>query len=117
MYVDQIHKLDYLIHMGCWCARAVSIQKYFWTLISAASIQERIVLKSGLCWRAYGTYFGHLGRTLEEISLVWYIVLNLNNYFNGHVCPSIRTYVRHKIFFLLKSPWNHPLTPGVDPRG
>ena len=25
--------------------------------------------------------------------------------------------VRHKNFFLLKSPWNHPLTPGVDPRG
>ena len=22
-----------------------------------------------------------------------------------------------KIFFSLKSPWNHPLTPGVDPWG
>ena len=25
--------------------------------------------------------------------------------------------VRHKKFFSLKSPWNHPLTPWVDPRG
>ena len=37
------------------------------------------------------------------------------------VCVSIllllRTYVRHKNFFSLKSPWNHPLTPGVDPWG
>ena len=30
---------------------------------------------------------------------------------------SVRTCVRQKFFFLLKSPWNHPLTPGVDPRG
>ena len=29
------------------------------------------------------------------------------------VCVS----VRHKNFFSLKSPWNHPLTTGVDPRG
>ena len=28
-----------------------------------------------------------------------------------------RVSVRHKIFFSLKSPWNHPLTPGVNPRG
>ena len=46
----------------------------------------------------------------------------LNNYFSGHVCPSIvrpwvRGSVRHKIFFSLKSPWNHPLTPGVNPGG
>ena len=38
-------------------------------------------------------------------------------YFNRHVCPSMRSlvcmYVSHKIFFSLKSPWNHPLTPGV----
>ena len=27
------------------------------------------------------------------------------------------TFVCHKIFFSLKSPWNHPLTPGVDPWG
>ena len=33
------------------------------------------------------------------------------------VCPCVRTCVRHKIFFSLKSPWNHPLTPGVDHRG
>ena len=33
-----------------------------------------------------------------------------------HMCV-LRTYVCHKIFFSLKSPWNHPLTPGVDPRG
>ena len=35
------------------------------------------------------------------------------------VHPSVRPAggVRcHKIFFSLKSPWNHPLTPGVDPR-
>ena len=42
---------------------------------------------------------------------------NLNHYFHRHVCPSIHTSVRHKIFFLLKSPRNHPLTPEVDPRG
>ena len=42
---------------------------------------------------------------------------NLNNYFHRHVCPSsVRPSVRHKNFFSLKSPWNHPLTPGVDPR-
>ena len=29
----------------------------------------------------------------------------------------VRSCVRHKIFFSLKSPWNHPLTPGVEPRG
>ena len=28
-----------------------------------------------------------------------------------HMC--VRPYVRHKIFFSLKSPWNHPLTPGT----
>ena len=50
---------------------------------------------------------------------------NLNHYFDRHVCPSIRPSfrhsvipsVRHKIFFSLKSPWNHPLTPGVHPWG
>ena len=47
---------------------------------------------------------------------------NLNHYFHRHVCPSIRALVRSSVrpsqnFFLLKSPWNHPLTPGVDPRG
>ena len=51
--------------------------------------------------------------------------IHLNHYFNRHVClsicPSVRLSVcpsvRHKIFFSLKSPWNHPLTPGVDPWG
>ena len=36
------------------------------------------------------------------------------------VCPfGVRCLVSvcHKIFFSLKSPWNHPLTPGVDPQG
>ena len=34
------------------------------------------------------------------------------------VCPSVRpSGVRHKKFFSLKSPWNHSLTSGVDPRG
>ena len=48
--------------------------------------------------------------------------VNLYNYFNRGVClsvhaPFMRSYVRPfiTIFFLLKSPWNHPLTPGVDP--
>ena len=42
----------------------------------------------------------------------------LNNYFYRGVCLSMRRrrpYVRHKNFFSLKSPWNHPLTPEVDP--
>ena len=36
------------------------------------------------------------------------------------VCPvsGVRSvFIRHKIFCSLKSPWNHPLTPGVDPQG
>ncbi len=37
------------------------------------------------------------------------------------VRPWVRSFVsacvRHKIFFSLKSPRNHPLTPEVDPRG
>ena len=35
------------------------------------------------------------------------------------VCPSVRpSFVRSsENFVLLKLPWNHPLTPGVDPRG
>ena len=37
---------------------------------------------------------------------------------NTYVCPSVlRPSFRHKIFFSPKSPWDHPLTPGVDPRG
>ena len=32
--------------------------------------------------------------------------------------PFVRSFVRpSQKFFLLKSPWNHPLTPGVDPQG
>ena len=47
-----------------------------------------------------------------------FFLIHLNYYFNRHVCPSICSYVRSsQIFFLLKSPQNHPLTPGVDPRG
>ena len=43
----------------------------------------------------------------------------LNHYFHLHVCASIcpLSFVRHKIFFSLKSPWNQPLTLGVDPWG
>ena len=50
----------------------------------------------------------------------WYFaIVNLNNYFDRHVCPSMfRSFVRpSQKFFLLKSPRNHPLTPEVDPRG
>ena len=45
--------------------------------------------------------------------------LHLHNYFDYHVCVSIRPVsgFRHKIFFSLQSPWNHPMSPGVDPRG
>ena len=39
--------------------------------------------------------------------------LSVHPFVRSFVCPS----VRHKKFFSLKSPWNHPLTPGVDPRG
>ena len=43
---------------------------------------------------------------------------HLQHYFDYHVCLSIlHPSVRHKNFFSLKSPWNHPLTPGADPRG
>ena len=45
-------------------------------------------------------------------------LLNLNHYFHLHVCASmllLLSFVRHKKFFSLKSPWNHPLTLGVDP--
>jgi len=48
---------------------------------------------------------------------------NLHHYFDQHVCLSMRLCVclwvrlSQNFFFLLKSPWNHPLTPGVDPRG
>ena len=47
------------------------------------------------------------------------LCVNLHNYFNYHVCPSIRPGVPMSVtkFFSLKSPWNHPLTPGVDPQG
>ena len=38
-------------------------------------------------------------------------------YVCSFVRPFVRPSVRHKIFFLLESPWNHPLTTGVDPRG
>ena len=46
--------------------------------------------------------------------------LNLHNYFDYHVCLSIRFPVSvrcpvSQIFFSLKSPWDHPLTFGVDP--
>ena len=57
----------------------------------------------------------------QRISSFWCLSIlfkNLNNYFNGHVCPSIRPFVSSsQNFFSLKSPWNHPLTPGVEPRG
>ena len=48
------------------------------------------------------------------------LVVHLHNYFDYHVCASIRSFgVRclSQNFFSLKSPWNHPLTPGIDPRG
>ena len=54
---------------------------------------------------------------LSRAATDYFWLLNLNNYFDRHVCPSVRACVCHKIFFLLKSPWNHPLTSGVDPRG
>ena len=45
---------------------------------------------------------------------------NLHHYFDRGVCLSfrtcVRTCVRHKIFFSPKSPWNHLLTAGVEPR-
>ena len=47
----------------------------------------------------------------------------LHHYFDYHICLSIRpsfvcSCVRpSQIFFSLKSPWNHPLTPVVDPWG
>lgn len=42
--------------------------------------------------------------------------LHQNHYFHRHVCPSMRSSVRpSQNFLLLKSPWNRPLTPGVDP--
>ena len=42
---------------------------------------------------------------------------NLHHYFDQHVCVSFRPPPSSvtKIFFSLKSSWNHPLTPGVDP--
>ena len=44
----------------------------------------------------------------------------LHHYFNKHVCLCVHPCVRlseASIFFSLKLPWNHSLTPGVDPQG
>ena len=59
----------------------------------------------------------HCGNT-SKIHIQQYCTY-LHNYFDYHVCLSFRPVsgFRHKIFFSLKSPWNHPLTPGVDHRG
>ena len=46
------------------------------------------------------------------------VINNLHHYFDQHVCLSIRPASgRHKIFFSLQLPLNHPLTTGVVPRG
>ena len=66
-----------------------------------------------------GTSLWSIGVWKYNMVLSLESLINLNHYFNRGVCLSIRSFVRpfvrHKIFFLLKSPWNHPLTPGVDP--
>ena len=47
---------------------------------------------------------------------LWDNNVDIDHYFDQHVCLSIRpSGVSHKNFFSLKSPWNHPLTPGFDP--
>ena len=58
--------------------------------------------------------------TTRDLSLESTRKSNLNNYFNGHVCPSVhRACVSHKIFFRLNrlgiTPWLLGSTPGVDP--
>ena len=64
-----------------------------------------------------------LTRFFDTISHFLICTFNLNHYFYRHlsvlpcVRPSVRSSVRHKIFFSLKSPWNHPLTAQVDPWG
>ena len=68
-----------------------------------------------------------LKRPLKNAIFVWKMGFarfvfstTVNHYFDRYVCPSIcssvRPSVHHKIFFLLKSPWDHPLTTGVDPQ-
>ena len=47
------------------------------------------------------------------------IYITISTITSVHPCVRCASGVRcsSQKFFLLKSPWNHPLTPGVDPRG
>ena len=81
-------------------------------------------------WTQYiklDAYNSHLWMALARTSLMdtpFYRVLQVAHAYSIYitisivmsVCQSgVRPSVRHKNFFSLKSPWNHPLTPGVDP--
>ena len=63
----------------------------------------------------FGPFLGTLEYTLGNFDSK---SLHLHNYFDYHICLSFRSSgFRHKNFLSLKSPWNHPLTPEVNPRG
>ena len=69
-----------------------------------------------VCWFLCNnlTNFGYCNKNLHNP-----MAINLHNYFDYHVCLSIRLVsirCSSQIFFSLKSPWKHPLTPGVVPR-
>ena len=94
---------DVILWLGFWMRLELSMRPGRWGIL---------VLRVG-CGECIGVVTIRKNKEL---------IFHLNHYFNRHVCPSmfrpfVRPFVRHKNFFSLKSPWNHPLTPGVGPRG